>query len=854
MTASAVIYLDIVVVCSDLQVVGEIKMIDILRQAARPFRKPVFCAVVILTLGLGVGSTTAIYSLFYQVIWRDLPVARPHQLMVLHVDGGVPGNTRRTNFESVFSYPMYKVLRKASIPGVQGLLARTGMTVDLTRDGQNESAWVEAVSGNFFEVLGLHPFAGRLLSEEDDTLQGGNDVAALGYDYWKQHYSDTNIVGNKVLVNGHPLVIVGIAPPEFRGVVSGRTAEIYIPLSMLGIANPGFNGFNNVKLQWLNIIGRVGNGVSLETTEAAINTVWTPAISDDILQMGAKLDPRAPPPPIKLRHGRTGINQLERNWKQPLMILIYVASGLLLIACANLVGLFMVQWTSRRQEMAIRLSLGASRRVIVSQLLVEGILIAVLGSACAVVFSIWITVAIFQLAPSNITNGWIGIGLNWPMFIYSLTLSVLVGVCVTIWPARQLSAEDPIAALKGHGSSLIGQSHQRRWRKWLVVLQIASSIALLAVAGLFGKSLNKLLRHDVGFNEKNLLTFTLDPRLHGQTNERSIALYDQVLERLSASLEVVSASFCKLGPYGDATSSTNVNIEGYHQSEHEDMNSRMNLVAPGYFHTLGMPLEAGREFTAFDTPNGQKVAVVNVAFVKRFLSGRDPIGTRISTNRNGAPDISIVGVVRDAQLTSLRETPRPYFYLPFHQSAPAKDPSTQAVFVVRARVNDGHLATTIRDVVSSVDKTLPVINLGHVDVLIRDSAYEERALAVLTSAAALLALSLMGLGLYGVVSYMVESRTAEIGIRMALGADRRSTLFLIIREVLWVIGVGLTAGVLGGLALSRYAASQLYQVEPMDLSIFSGATGVLLVIALAAVALPAIRAVRIDPVQAIRYE
>jgi predicted permease len=713
------------------------------------------------------------------------------------------------------------------------------------------------VSGNFFQVLGVPAFAGRVLTPQDDTIRGGNNVAVLGYSYWEKHFGDVNTVGRKVLVNGHPIEIIGVAPSDFRGVLSGQTPDLYIPISMTRVMSPGFGGFDNPNWHWLTIVGRLRPGVLRSRAQAALNPIFTSIVRDELGTMqikSAHSRDRVLSVRLEAHPAAAGLNSLERTWRKPLMVLLFAAGGLLLIACSNLASLLLVRAAGRIREIAIRRSVGATRMKVISQLLAESILLALLGGALGILLALGLTRGILQILPPDVTGGWVGSNFSWQILAFTLSVSVMSGVVFGLLPAWQVSGDSAAAALKEQGRQVASGSSHTRWRRGLVVVQIALSVVLLACAGLFMKSLIKLLNHNPGFHTENLVNLTIEPGLRGYTTVQALNLYEQVREKLSQLPGVTAVSFCEFGPYSNSESSTNVSVEGYHPSEDEDMDSRVNRVAADFFHTLGIPVVTGREFAVADGPNRQKTAVVNETFVRRFLRGREPIGTHMSVGAGKALDLQIVGVVRNAQLDGLREESRPFYYLPIAQFERPNDPARRGVFLIRTRTEDAALPSGARRIVRSLDGALPVTNMERMQVQIRNSVYQDRAVAVLTSASGLLALLLASLGLYGVIAYAVSRRTAEIGIRMALGADRRSIMSLVLREVVWMVAGGAGIGVIAGLVLTRAIASQLFGVQSMDAAIFTSAVAVLFVISLLAGAGPTVRAARVDPMQALRYD
>jgi len=821
-------------------------------------RSPIFLLTAVGTLGVGVGATTAIFSLFYQVLLRQLPVRSPQQLFVHHMEGGLNGYSSSDNSETVFSYPMYRSMCDGSSDVSQGVIARSFAQVDVLRNGNTDRAKAELVSGNFFDVLGVIPHAGRLISPQDDKVHAGASVAVLGYAFWAEQYGSANIVGQTVLIANHATTIVGIAPPDFRSIIAGQTPDIYLPLSMADVAIPGFNAFDDPSWQWLTIISRLRPDISRSRAQAALNRLLIATLRDELPAMhstSAHRRARVLSYHLELHPATSSLNELEQSWKKPLVVLMIAVGVLLLIACSNLAGLLLVRASARQREIAIRTSVGANRRQIVSQLLAESILLALLGGALGILLSLALTGGILHMVPRGETSGWVGSSFNWTILAFTLAVSLAAGFAFGLLPAWQAGSET--------GSALRDQTHQVasgfsqiRLRRALVTSEIALCVVLLAGAGLFMKSFGKLLHHNPGFHTENLLTFTLDPALNRYGTAQALNLYAQVEQRLSTTPGVSAVSFCQYGPYSNSDSSSNISIENYHQTEDEDMNSRTSLAAPGFFHTLGIPVIAGREFTSADGSNSQKVVIVNQAFVKRFVRGRDAVGMYMSpgAGKNLKLDKQIVGVVADAQFANLRRNAEPFYFLPFSQTGKASDPAPQAFFLVRTRSAEPALPSAVRRMVASLDRALPVTGMQQMRVQIENSIFQDRAVAVLITASSVLALLLASLGLYGIVAYGVSRRTAEIGIRMALGANRQSIVALVLRELFLMVSVGAVIGVLVALALTRAVASQLFGVEANDPAIFAGALGVLIIVALMAGAGPSLRAAHIDPMRALRYD
>jgi predicted permease len=821
-------------------------------------RSPVFLLTAVCTLGVGIGATTAIFSLFYQVLLRQLPVRDPQQLYVLHQTYGLPGWSMSDNFESVFSYPMYRSLRDGSNAVSQGIIARAFALAHIMRNGNTERAQGEIVSGNFFEVLGVHAYAGRLFTTADDSVRGGNHVAVLGYAFWNQKYGGADVIGQTVVINNDPMTIIGITPPDFRSVLSGQTPDVYLPISMTEVARAGFEGFDDPGWHWLTVITRLRPGVSRSRAQAALNPLFTANLRDELPAMHITRQhsrERVLQDRLQLHSASAGLNALEHSWKKPLSVLMIAAAVLLLIACANLAGLLLVRGAARQREIAIRRSVGATRWQIASQLLCESILLAVLGGVMGIFLSLALTSGILRMVPAEVTAGWVASSFDWAVLVFTLSVSFVTGIVFGILPAWQVSAELG-SALRDQAHHVSSSSRDIRLRRALVTGEIALCVVLLAGAGLFTKSLVKLLHHNPGFHTENLVTFALDPRQNRYDTAHALSLYTQLQQRLASMPGVLAASYCEFGPFSNTDASTNISIEGYHPTEDENMETNLNVAAPGFFETIGIPLIAGREFNDTDGPNAQKVVIVNQAFVKRFVRGREAIGMHMApgAGTDWKLDLQIVGVVANAQFGNLRDPAKPFYFAPFPQAGKPAEPAPEGFFLVRTRAADKVLPAAIRRTVASLDRALPVTNLSTMQVQIQNSVFQDRAVATLTTASGLLALLLASLGLYGVVAYNVSRRTAEIGIRMALGADRQAIVGLVLREVLWMVVAGVVIGIAAGLVVTRAIASQLFGVQPADMTIFATAVIVLVTVALVAGAAPTLRASRVDPMRALRYD
>ncbi len=828
-----------------------------LRYGLRALRRsPVFAIVATVSLALGIGANTAIFSLLSQVIFRMLPVAEPERLVVFHTDGQREGRSTSDSSEAVFSYPMYEDLRDRN-QVFSGVIARSSAPVSVSYRGQTERSRAEMVSGNFFGVLGVRPALGRLLVSDDDGAPGAHPVVVLSHGYWKSRFGEkAEIVGQTININQHPMVVIGVAPAGFHGVLGGDTPDVLVPIAMKREMTPTWDALDDRLTRWLNIFARLKPGMSRQQAGAAMAVLYRAVSEEEVPQMKHPLTGRDREKhlaqKLELRPAAQGINPLREDWETPLVALLAMVGLVLLIACANVANLLLARAAGRRREIAIRLAIGATRWAIVRQLLAESLVVAVAGGAAGLLVSKWTMDALLGLLPADATGGWLGATLDWHALGFSVLLTLATGLVFGLAPALDSARAEAAAALKESGANVSSGRSQARFRQGFILAQVALSVLLLVGAGLFARSFFNLMREDPGFHAENLLRFGIDPRLNGYDSTRGWAFYRELQQRLALLPGVRSVACANMGPFGSGSEGSNVTVEGYKPGEDEMVGALKDYVSRDYFHTLGIPVISGREFTERDTTGAPKVVVVNEAFVKKYCKGENAVGKHMAFGGGThiVLDREIVGVVRDSKHGGLREEVSPFVYQPYAQSGTLD----RAAFFVRALRNENDLGPDVRRLLHSMDANLPVYEMGSMTVQIADSIYRPRLIAILASAFGALATLLAAIGLYGVVAFNVARRTAEMGVRMALGALPRDVLGLVMREVGVLVIVGLGIGLTAAWLAGRYVESQLFGLKANDPLVFAGAAISLALVALASGYVPARRASRIDPIKALRYE
>ena len=830
-----------------------------LRLAIRTLsRTPFVSLVAVLSLALGIGANSAIFSMFDQMLLRPLPVPEPHALVNFEAPGPKQGSTscnQSGSCDEIFSYPMFRDLEREQV-SFTGIAAHRIFGANLSYAGQTASEDGVLVSGSYFPVLGISAAAGRLFTPDDDRTPGGHPVVVLSHEYWRQRFQeDAAILGQSLIVNGQPLTIIGVAPRGFEGTTLGARPSVFVPLTMRGQMEQAFRdaGLENRRAYWAYLFARLKPGVSIDQARVAINGPYR-AIINDVeapLQQGlsdqtmARFRARE----IGLQPGARGQSSVHGEARVPLIILLVVTGMVLLIACANIANLLLVRGAGRAAEMAVRLSVGAGRWQLVRQLLTESLLLAVLGAALGLLVARWTLALIASLVPPEVA-ALVVFRLDPSMLAFTAVLSLVTGVVFGLFPALHSTNPELAATLKNQAGQPSGARAARRFRASLATVQIALSMALLVPAGLFVTSLANVSRVDLGVRTDHLVVFSVAPVLNGYDAARSRSLFDRLEQELAALPGVSDAVFSLVPLLAGSNWNNNVTVEGFEAGPDTNTSSAFNGVGPGFFRAVGMPLVRGREFTPADADGAPKVAIVNEAFVRKFNLGDNPIGRRMGLGRSEALDIEIVGVARDAKYSDVKRPVVAQYFTPYRQG----DMLGFGFFYVRTSLDPEQLLTAIPATVRKLDPNLPVNELKTMEQQVRENVFLDRMISVLAAGFALLATLLAAIGLYGVLAYTVAQRTREFGLRMALGADGTRVRGLVMRQVAGMAVVGGVLGLAAALAIGRAAQSLLFEIAGFDPLVLAGASALLMVVTFAAGYLPALRASRIDPMRALRYE
>ncbi len=824
--------------------------------AFRMLRKtPFVTAIAVASLALGIGANTAIYSLFDQILLRGLPVPEPARLVNLDAPGPKPGSQscgQAGDCEAVFSYPMYKDLA-ATQTVFTGIAGHVSFGANVSVQNEASSTQGMLVSGSYFGVLQLRPAVGRLIQESDDQVVGANFVTVLSHEFWRERYgSDRHVVGQTVLVNAKPLTIIGVAPEGFRGTTLGAEPALYVPLTMRSALSTWPVQYENRRSYWVYLFARLKPGVAAEAAAAQLNTLYKPILNDieAPLQEGMS-DARLKEfkaRSITVTAGSRGQSSVHREARAPLLMLFGVTATVLLIACANIANLLLARGASRATEMGVRLALGASRGQLLRQLITESLVLATVGGLVSLLVASWTLQGIGALMPADALEE-LSFSLQPRILVFSAVLTISTGLLFGLFPALHSTRSDLITAMRAGAGQIAGGRAASRFRTVLATAQIALSMTLLISAGLFLRSLVNVSRADLGVSVNNVATFAVSPGQSGYDRTRTIVLYERVEQELANMPGVTGVTAGLVRLMSGNNWGNDVRVQGFAHGPDVDANARFNAIGTDYFNTLGMQLLSGREFTAADRRGSGDVVVINEAFAKKFNLGANPVGKFMSQGSDSLT-MQIVGLVKDARYAEVKDAVPPVFFIPWRQN----DYLAGMNFYVRGTQDPEQLFAGIAAVMKGIDPTIPVEQLKTMPQQIRENIFLDRLISIMASAFAVLATVLAGIGLYGVLAYSVAQRTREIGVRMALGANASRVRTLIMRQVLAMTAVGAVIGIVTAFGVGRAAQSQLYNLQGHDPIVFVLSVVLLTLVALSAGYLPALRASKVDPMQALRYD
>ncbi len=827
------------------------------RYALRQMRKsPGFTLVAVLTLALGIGANTGIFTLVNAVLLKSLPVPDPEQLFLVRMSDRLAENTR-------FSYPQFRDMR-AALPQAASVAAMTWPSDFYANFGNRQPEMVrgQLVSGNYFQTIETYPALGRLLTVDDDRTVGGSPVAVISYGCWQRRFGqDRNLIGRKIIVNGMPLEIVGVAAPGFFGAKAGTAPEFWLPTMMQSAVHYAQHysqteaaefdkpWIAQQDISWLQLIVRVKSPQALPQADAALNQLFRQDFERAVLKLTDPQERRAfLRTRLELEPGGRGLPSLRRSFSQSLTVLMGTVGLVLLIACANLANLLLARAAVREREIAVRLSLGATRARLVRQLLTECVLMSGFGAVLGVGVAYWCSAVLPKWASSGATPISLNLAPDARVLFFSTAVALLTGFLFGLAPAVQGTRVEPARALKASARGFAGSGRGWSLKQTLVASQVALSLVLLVGAGLFLRTLRNFSELDPGFDRDHILTVWLDTHMAGYKQEQLSALYERLIERVEAIPGVRSASLASCGLAIGCGDSSAIYLPGIpHTNGETDAQERR--VSHHFFDTVGIPLVEGRDFATTDNEKTLAVTIVNQTFVREFLKDKNPIGQYFGYDTANDHRFQIVGVVKDARVNDIRESAPPMIY-----HSIAQDAIDVESLDVRTFADPSRLISQVRQAVRSVDPNLPIGGIATLAEQVSSNLAQQRLIARLTTIFGALALGLACLGLYGVMSYTVARRTSELGIRLALGSTRWSALWVVLRESFIVIGAGILVGACLSLAGTRLVSSMLFGLSPHDPLTLAAAAMLLLLVSVASGLLPAWRAAQVDPMAALRHE
>ena len=833
------------------------RMLSDIRFALRSLRRsPLFTFVAVASLALGIGANTAIFTLMDQLMLRLLPVRDPQQLVMIWSTGPHMGNN---NGSRASSYPMYQDYQQKA-GAFSYVFCRYATPLSVSFNGRTERVSGELVSGNYFQAMGVQPALGRVFSpEQDDRVYEGHPSVVLSYQYWTTRFaSDPSVVGQKILINNYPMTVVGVSAAGFLGLDPANSPQIRVPIQMKPLMTPGSDALGDRRSQWIQMFARMKPGYTVQTANASLQPLLTQILRQE-LEMPEMRDTsqynrvRFLARKVRMEAAASGYSELRQSVSVALIVLMCMVGLVLLIACFNVANLLIARAVARQKEIAVRLAVGASRRQLMGQLLIESLMLSIAGGAVGLLLSVIMVRALLAFSPSNGAPLMLRAEPDLRILGFNAGLAILTGLLFGMAPALQSMRLDLWNTLKDVVGSVSGTGTAVKLRKGLVIAQVAFSFLLLVGAGLFVRTLANLKETNSGFKDLDrLVTFQVDASLNGYSVERLQAFYGQLLQNIRALPGVNAAGFAQVSILsGDEWDST-MSVEGHVAKDGEDLQAFMNSISPGYWKTMGVRLLEGRDFDERDRGKKIRSAIVNRAFAEHFFPGRSPIGRHIGFGSGPRTklNIEIIGMAENSLYEGPREGVHRQAFVPFDEV----DSPSSVAFYVRTSADPTSMIGALRRTVSQLDAAMPVYQMKTLERQLDDTLTTERLIATLSAAFGILATLLAALGLYGVMAFVVARRTKEIGLRMALGAQRTEVVWMVMREALELLGLGLAIGIPAALWLTRYLSSQLYSVRPSDFGTGLAALAILVAVAAGAGLLPARRASGIDPIRALRYE
>lgn len=822
-------------------------------------KTPFVTGIAVISLAFGIGANAAMYSMFNQLLQRDVPtVPNAGELVNLGAPGPKPGNTNCNDAgpcSVVFSYPMFRDLEQQQ-DVFTGIAGHSTFGANLTYKTQTDNGQGLYVTGSYFSVLGVRPHLGRLFTLEDDRNIGGHPVAVLSYPYWETKLgADSSVIGQAINVRGTPMTIIGVTGKDFNGVTVTHRPFVFLPMTMRSVMSPTtLAQYERRTTYWVYAFARLKPGVSIDRARVALNEKYKKIINDveAPLQenMSAETMARFRAKEVTVLPGRIGQSNMDREARTPILFLMATTFIVLLIACANIANLLLARAADRSTELAVRLSLGASRSQLIRQLLTESFVLAAIGGVASIMVAYWTLGFVSSFMPGEIAET-LKFTIQPAALWFTGGLAITTGLAFGLFPAFHSTRPNLDGILRAGSGKISGARSASRFRTTLATAQLALSMALLMMAGLFVKSLNKLSKADLGADVDPVVTFAVAPVLSGYTPDRSGPLLTRIQQELAALPGVAYASSASVALMAGNNWGNDVSVQGFQRGPDTDANANYNEIGPDYFKTIGASMVAGREFTDADARGGPRVAIVNQTFARKFGLGNDAVGKFMATGRStDSLNIQIVGVVKDLKYSDVKDPVPPVYFIPIRQDTLIGS----ATFYARATGNPSAAFTAIRAMMQRIDPTLPLTSMMTMPEQVKANVFVDRMIGTLSTVFAVLATLLAAVGLYGVLAYSVAQRTREIGVRMALGADTGRVRGMVLRQVGFMTLIGAPLGIGAALGLSKAAQSMMFEMQGTDPAVLIASVVTLTTVAMVAGIVPAMRASRVDPMQALRYD